>query len=148
MQWNVCWRADFQLATVWACSSVLGYSIASELQRCVSMDCDQKLVSLPVFCLASFATLALGFTQTQASTLQSILSVGQLVGRPASGWLMDKFGRLNIAALASFLSGVTLLALWLPARSFGLLSFFALAQGMVGGIFWSACTPVTADLVG
>lgn len=46
------------------------------------------------------------------------------------------------------LSGISCLAIWLPAKSFGVLIFFALVQGLVGGTIWSAATPIIARVVG
>lgn len=142
------WPRPGPVPASWATQSPVASSHHRQHKETIQTHAEPPVAFPPVFCLASFATLALGFSQTQASTLQSLLCVGQFIGRPGSGWMMDRWGRLNMAALASFSSGVTLLALWLPARSFGLLAVFALTQGAVGGIFWSACTPVTTELVG
>ena len=62
--------------------------------------------------IPTYATQALGFTQSQASILQSVYSAGQMVGRPAVGLALDKFGRINMAALCTFVTGVEILLLW------------------------------------
>jgi MFS family permease len=103
---------------------------------------------IALYSLASFATHALGLTQTQGAALQSILSAAQMLGRPAWGIGLDYGGRLNMTILCYLISGLSCLAIWLPAKSFGVLIFFALVQGFTGGTLWSAATPLTVRIVG
>lgn len=46
------------------------------------------------------------------------------------------------------LCGIFCLAIWVPAKSYGVLILFALASGTVTGIFWNTVMPVTAEVVG
>ena len=101
-----------------------------------------------IYSLASFATSGLGLTQTQGAALQSILAGGQAIGRPSVGFLLDKGGRLNMTMIAYLITGLSCLVIWLPAKSFGVLAFFAFVQGLFGGTVWSAATPLTARIVG
>jgi MFS family permease len=103
---------------------------------------------IALYSLASFATSALHLTQTQGAALQSILSAGQMVGRPIIGQALDIGGRLNITILAYFITGLSSLIIWLPAKSFGVLILFAIVQGLVGGTVWSAAAPISAKIVG
>lgn len=103
---------------------------------------------IALYSLASFATYALGLSQTQGAALQSILSGAQMIGRPAWGLSLDYGGRVNMTILCYFISGLSCLVVWLPAKSFGVLIFFALVQGFTGGTVWSASTPLTASIVG
>lgn len=103
---------------------------------------------IALYSLASFATYALGLSQTQGAALQSILSAAQMIGRPAWGISLDYGGRINMTIICYLLSGLSCLVIWLPAKSFGVLIFFALVQGFTGGTLWSAATPITARVVG
>lgn len=103
---------------------------------------------IAIYSLASFATSALGLSQSQGAALQSILSAGQMIGRPAWGWALDKGGRLNMTIVCYLLCGLSTLAIWLPARSFSVLAFFAFLQGVTGGTIWAAAAPITARVVG
>jgi MFS family permease len=103
---------------------------------------------IALYSMASFATHALNFSQTQGAALQSILAAGQMVGRPIWGLALDRVGRINMTILCYILCGISTLAIWLPARSFGVLVFFAVVQGLTGGTIWSAATPVVARVVG
>ena len=77
----------------------------------------------------SYATIGLGLSQADGATLQAILAVGQIVGRPLGGLTLDRFGRLNLSAVCSILSGVFILANWLPAHTFSALASFAFFGG-------------------
>lgn len=103
---------------------------------------------IALYSLASFATYALGLSQTQGAALQSILSAAQMIGRPIWGISLDYGGRVNMTTLCYLISGLSCLVVWLPAKSFGVLIFFALVQGFTGGTVWSAATPLTARVVG
>lgn len=101
-----------------------------------------------IYSLAAFATSGLGLTQKQASTLQSILAAGQMIGRPVCGLLLDLIGRHPCTILIQTLAGITCFAFWLPARSFALLIVFAITQGLLGGTVWSSAAPISAEVVG
>jgi MFS family permease len=98
--------------------------------------------------MASFATQALGLTQAQGASLQSILAAAQMIGRPLWGLALDKGGRINMTILCYIVCGISSLAIWLPAKSYGVLVFFAIVQGFTGGTIWSAAAPVIARVVG
>jgi MFS family permease len=103
---------------------------------------------IAIYSLASFATGALNLSQTQGAALQSILAAGQMIGRPAWGFLLDKGGRINMTILCYILCGLSSLCLWIPARSFAVLAVFAFIQGVTGGTIWSASTPIAVRVVG
>lgn len=103
---------------------------------------------IAIYSLSSFATHGLNLTQTQGAALQSILSAGQMIGRPLWGYFLDAGGRINLAVTCYIICGISTLCIWLPARSFGVLVFYAVVQGMTGGTIWSAATPVVAKIVG
>jgi nitrate/nitrite transporter NarK len=84
---------------------------------------------LALYTLATYSTSGLGFTQSQGSSLQAILAAGQMVGRPLAGMVMDRFGRINVAAIVTFSSGLSCLVIWMFSRTYGLLAFFAIVQG-------------------
>jgi len=129
IQYQFLWHPGFVYVWLWGFISPFGF-----------------LISL--FTLGTFSTSGLGLSQAQASSLQSILSAGQMIGRPAAGLVMDRFGRINIACLFTLLGGLSCLLVWVFARSYGVLVLFAIVQGMVGGVFWGASGPIAAEVVG
>ncbi|KIR35552.1 hypothetical protein I352_01827 [Cryptococcus deuterogattii MMRL2647] len=112
--------------------------------------CSKSIMSyfIAIYSLSSFATHGLNLTQTQGAALQSILSAGQMIGRPLWGYFLDAGGRINLTVTCYLICGISTLCIWLPARSFGVLVFYAVVQGMTGGTIWSAATPVVAKIVG
>ncbi len=101
-----------------------------------------------LYSLAAFASSGLGLSQKQASTLQSILAAGQMIGRPLCGFLLDLVGRHPCTITIQILAGLTCFAFWLPARHFSLLVVFAITQGLLGGTIWSSVAPLSAEVVG
>lgn len=103
---------------------------------------------ITVFSLASYASDGLGLSQTKAAALQSILSAGQMLGRPLVGLGLDFAGRINTTIVIHLLSGLSCFAFWLPSRSFGLLVVFAISIGGLGGTIWGATPPIAQSVVG
>ncbi|KAG9691366.1 putative monocarboxylate transporter, partial [Aureobasidium melanogenum] len=100
-----------------------------------------------LFSLANFAR-SVGLTASQASIVSAILNLGQAVGRPPIGYFSDSIGRINMATLMTFMSGLFALVIWTNAKSFGVLIFYAIVGGTVAGTFWTTIAPVTAEVVG
>ncbi|KAJ5757781.1 uncharacterized protein N7511_006475 [Penicillium nucicola] len=121
-------RLDFLLLLGWGFLSSFGYV-------CL-------LFSLPSY------SVAIGLTQQQGSLAGALLNLGQAFGRPAVGLLSDHLGRVNVAFVASLLSGILPLILWIFADSVGLIYFFAIAVGLFAGTFLAAAAPITAEVVG
>ncbi|WWC88894.1 uncharacterized protein L201_003809 [Kwoniella dendrophila CBS 6074] len=103
---------------------------------------------IALYSLASFATNGLYLSQTQGAALQSILAAGQMIGRPLWGYFLDTQGRINLTIICYVICGLSTLVIWLPAKSFGVLIFYALVQGMTGGTIWSVSAPLVARVVG
>lgn len=53
-----------------------------------------------------------------------------------------------MAALMTFFAGFFALVIWIFAKSFGVLIFYALVGGAVAGTFWTTIAPVSAEVVG
>lgn len=101
-----------------------------------------------LYSIAIFATDGLGLSQAQGAVIQSLLAAGLMVGRPLAGFVLDRFGRVNISIALSLLNGIACWAIWLPSRSFAVTAVFAIIQGGAGGVVWSAAAPVAASVVG
>ncbi|KAL2203716.1 UM00103-like protein [Sarocladium strictum] len=129
LQFRWLWHRNFLFVWTWGATGVMGYFIA-------------------LYSLASYATDGLGLSQTEGAALQSILSAGQVIGRPLLGMTFDKAGRFNMATLATLLAGVTCVAIWLPSRSFAVLVVFSVIQGAVGGTAICITAPIATSAVG
>jgi MFS family permease len=100
-----------------------------------------------LFSLPNYAR-TIGLTSKQGSIVGAVLNLGQAMGRPPIGYFSDSFGRLNMASTMTFLAGLFSLVIWMFAKSFGVLIFFAIIGGTVAGTFWAVAAPVTTEVMG
>lgn len=100
-----------------------------------------------LFSLPNYAR-TIGLSAQQGSIVGAVLNLGQALGRPPIGYFSDNVGRLNMAGSMTFLVGVFCLLIWMFAKSFGVLVFFALLVGCVAGTFWATVSPVTTEIMG
>lgn len=99
------------------------------------------------FSLPAYAS-SIGLSAKEGSIIGALLNLGTVVGRPIVGYLCDRKGRINIAALMTGLCGVLCLLMWVFAKGFPLLCVFAILAGMVCGTFWGTVGPIGAETVG
>ena len=81
-----------------------------------------------------------------SSLMQPSVSV---FGRTVPGFVADKVGRYNIIIAVCYLSGIIVLALWLPARANAPIIIFAAIYGFSSGAFVSlapACVAQISDI--
>ncbi|KAH8698110.1 major facilitator superfamily domain-containing protein [Phaeosphaeriaceae sp. PMI808] len=121
-------RPEFLLTIAWGCFSVLGY---------VAL-----LFSIPTY------ARSVGLTVSQSSILGAIFNVGGALGRPLIGYVSDTFGRINTALISTFLAGLFSLVIWIFAKSFGFLIFYAIVGGAVAPTFTTTIAPVGTEVVG
>ncbi|MCJ1284779.1 Tubulin beta chain (Beta tubulin) [Xylographa opegraphella] len=121
-------RKEYLLLQGWGFFSMLGYVVL--------------LFSLPNY------ALSIGLTPRQGSIIGALLNLGQGIGRPLVGIFSDTAGRINIAGFLTFFCGLLCFVVWIFAKSFGVLIFFALLGGTVAGTFWTTIAPVGAEVVG
>lgn len=100
-----------------------------------------------IFSLANYAR-TIGLSALQAANVSALLNLGQALGRPPIGYFSDSIGRLNMATVMSFTSGLFSLVIWVFADNYGVLIFYALLGGTVAGTFWATVAPVSVEVVG
>lgn len=83
-----------------------------------------------LFSLSSYCT-SIGLTAHQGSVAVAMMSVGQAFGRPAVGFLCDRFGILNVTTYAAAFSTVLSFVMWPLAKSYGSILAFGLLAGTV-----------------
>ncbi|KAL2211498.1 MFS general substrate transporter [Sarocladium strictum] len=121
-------RMEYLILLAWGWFSMLGYIVL-------------------IFSLANYARV-IGLGPSEAALISAIFNLGQGIGRPFVGYFSDRTGRINMAAVLTFITGVFALAIWINAKTYGVLIFFAFICGTVGGTFWAVVGPVTAEVVG
>lgn len=90
----------------------------------------------------------MGLTVSQGSILGAMFNLGGGLGRPVIGYVSDIFGRINTTLVSTFLAGLFALVIWVFAKSFGILVFFALIGGAVSATYTTTVAPVGAEVVG
>ncbi|KAF9878117.1 major facilitator superfamily transporter [Colletotrichum karsti] len=100
-----------------------------------------------IFSLANFA-MEIGLRPSEAAIISALFNFGQAIGRPLIGYFSDGFGRMNMAALMTFIAGVLSLVVWVNARTYGVLIFYAISEGLVAGNFWATIAPLMAEVLG
>jgi len=121
-------RGSFLLLIGFSCFTIFGYFIL-------------------IFSLAHYG-VEIGLTASQASLIAGLFNLGQAIGRPLIGYFSDAAGRVRMAGITTFLGGVICLAVWINAKSYGLLLFFTIAEGLVAGNFWATIAPLVAEVLG
>lgn len=106
-------RIEFLLLLGWGFFSMLGYIVL-------------------LFSLPSYAR-SVGLSAKQGSVIGALLNLGQALGRPVVGYFSDAAGRINLAGACTFLAGLFCLVIWIFAKTYGVLIFFAIIVGMVAG---------------
>ncbi|KAF4970767.1 hypothetical protein FSARC_2280 [Fusarium sarcochroum] len=100
-----------------------------------------------IFSLANYANF-IGLDASQAAMVSAIFNLGQGVGRPFIGYFSDRTGRINMACATTWLAAILVFALWINAKSYGVLLFFTIVGGAMAGTYWATVGPVTAEVVG
>ncbi|EGY21438.1 hypothetical protein VD0002_g3526 [Verticillium dahliae] len=90
--------------------------------------------------------LEAGMDPNLVQYLIPILNAASLFGRIFSGFLGDKIGRLNIFVIVCYLTGLWILALWIPAATDGALIAFAILFGFCSGAYVSLIGPLVAQV--
>lgn len=101
-----------------------------------------------LFSLPNYAQSGIGLSAHQGSVIGAVLNLGQALGRPPIGYFSDNVGRMNMASVMTFLAGLFSLVIWIFAKTYGVMLFFALVVGMVAGTYWAVVAPVTAEAIG
>lgn len=117
INFSLCARYEMWLYIGWSFLSVMGFMVIW-------------------FSLATYGR-SVGLTSTQGAVVTAVMNIGQMFGRPAVGLLSDAVGRINVAAFATFVSGLLCLLLWTFARTYSALICFALFAGAFFGTFWT-----------
>ncbi|OMP86925.1 putative transporter MCH2 [Diplodia seriata] len=122
-------RENVVLLLAWAFASMLGYMTL-------------------LYSLSAFGRDVLGLGDGRAAAVTAFLNLGTAVGRPALGWASDRFGRVEVAGVATAACAVLVFAVWVPAASYGVLVFFAVVSGSILGVLWMTISPLCVEVAG
>jgi MFS family permease len=102
-------------------------------------------IFVPINYLPSQA-VAIGLRQDIVQYLLPILSAASLLGRVAAGAASDRWGRFNVFSIVCNLSGVVVLALWIPVSNEPGTVAFAAIYGFTSGAYVSLLAPVVMQI--
>lgn len=71
---------------------------------------------------------------------------GSLIGRFSSGFLSDKAGRFNVFITACYISGILILAMWVPASTDAVAIAFSVLFGIFSGAYISLMAALVAQI--
>lgn len=120
-------RLPVTLLLSWGFFSMLGYMVI-------------------LYSLSDFAK-SIGLSPSKAASVTALLNLGTMVGRPCVGLLSDRYGRIEVAGLATLTTSITVWAFWLPGSSYPPLVIFALTNGGILGVFWMVSIKSPRSLV-
>jgi len=86
---------------------------------------------------------AIGLSASSASYQTAFMNLGIAIGRPLTGLLSDRFGRIEVPGFITFLTGILCFAWWIPAKSFGSLTGFSIGWCHTGNLL--ACSGTCCD---
>jgi MFS family permease len=112
-------RYDVLLLLSWSFVSMLGYIVI-------------------LYSMSDFAR-SIGLDNDRDAAVTAFLNLGTALGRPFIGVLSDRFGRIETAGMITFVCGLSLFAVWIPATNYGVTVFFAIVNGGILGVFWVVC---------
>ncbi|KAI9142038.1 major facilitator superfamily domain-containing protein [Paraphysoderma sedebokerense] len=99
-------------------------------------------VFLPVYCDY------VGLSQGVGAYMLSLVNGFSIVGRIVMGLVSDKFGHVNSYIFCLFISGCSMVSIWLFGDSILMLSIFSIVYGIFAGGFISLVPVVSAYLFG
>ncbi|KAJ1913521.1 hypothetical protein H4219_005178 [Mycoemilia scoparia] len=90
----------------------------------------------------------LGFGDGSTSTLATLFNACGVVGQIGSGFLVDMIGPINVTLISLTMCTISILGLWLPARSYVLFVIFSIVIGLFSGNYDNTLPSITGRLFG
>ena len=90
--------------------------------------------------MSDFSASIIGLSKQNAAAISAFLNLGTAVGRPLTGFIGDRYARIEIAGLSTFFCGLLCFVIWIPAKSYGVTILFAILSGAFVGVFWMVST--------
>ncbi|EMD39496.1 hypothetical protein CERSUDRAFT_111804 [Gelatoporia subvermispora B] len=100
---------------------------------------------IPFFYIVEYST-SHGVNPTVAFYVLSVMNAGGIFGRLAPPMLSDSFGRFNLIVPCAFLSGLSILVVWIFADNLPTILIFAILYGFFSGAFNSLIMPCVAQI--
>jgi MFS family permease len=92
------------------------------------------------------ASIAAGMSKELAQNLVAFYNAASLIGRFSSGFISDKAGRFNVFITACYISGVLILAMWIPSSTDSIAIAFSVMFGVFSGAYISLMAALVAQI--
>lgn len=92
------------------------------------------------------ASIGTGMSKDLAQNLVAFYNAASLIGRFSSGFLSDRAGRFNVFITACYISGILILAMWVPARNDAVAIAFSVLFGIFSGAYISLMAALVAQI--
>ncbi|KAI9298075.1 MFS general substrate transporter [Neoconidiobolus thromboides FSU 785] len=102
---------------------------------------------VPIFLMPIYCEYY-GLSRSTASIIVGLLNGTSAIGRILLGQLADKFGKLNIFTIATFLITFFSLFIWLFAFNLASIITFSVLFGLVSGVYSSLIPSIVPDIFG
>lgn len=100
---------------------------------------------IPINFLPSYA-LSRGMSLPLSNYIVSIFNGASIIGRLLTGYYGDKIGVFNMVVMITALTGVVVLALWVPAQHNAMIYVFSVMYGASTGAFISISPAIMAHI--
>ena len=109
---------------------------------------------VPVYFISTYAR-TLGYSSTAGANFIALSNGASAVGKVVVGYDADRYGRLNMLLLCTFLSAITTFALWFPSTTvthsdagMGLFAAYVVLYSITAGAYISLFPTVLVELFG
>lgn len=93
-------------------------------------------------------TRSLGYDNTKASVVSTMVAVGIIYGRPIMGKIADYIGPIQATIIASWLVCLFDFAMWIPCRNYATAVVFAMFEGSLMGTIWLTMPTINGAVIG
>lgn len=106
-----------------------------------------------LFTLADFSK-NIGLSGNEPGIVAAMFGLGMTLGRPAVGWLSDRYGNITVSTIATAMTSFFILVLWIPADTglhdakFAMSIAFGILGGLGAGTMWTMIAPVCSVVEG
>jgi MFS family permease len=131
-------------------SQIIDFSVLKDVKFvlfCIASNIGLFGYFVPYFFLPSYATY-LGLSDSHGSALIAVSSACNFVGRVITGFMADRFGKINTNLLFTIITSISCLLIWTFAFSYGSLMAFATVFGLTSGSYFALISPITAYILG
>ena len=91
---------------------------------------------------------SLGYGNTEASVVSTMVAVGIIYGRPTIGKIADYIGPIQATIIASWLVSLFDFAMWIPCRNYATAIVFAMFEGSLMGTIWLTMPTINGAIIG